>query len=283
MCPHWKAGIFLSTLCSSLGSPHSGTAFLGFVLLQGKSIYLQSLTMGLQFLCCRINCIDQPSSAPVQPALLYNHKPLTAARPVLRLKESAVGIQPGLPIRECPKATKPPRLCGLSEALTGIWTLTDHLKPWCKSHTAGKKWWLFFARIWFLFLLNFNAIINILRDCFKNQNSSRICLGGSGLWKCSQSVKHSLHSGYGRTTQGTKEWQEALWTGTALFPKWRVSAKYQARALTLAESTDGHFHKCWALPLVLKKKTFILLQIRVFSCFTISHCIFSPLKRAQMI
>lgn len=98
MCPHWKAGIFLSTLCSSLGSPHSGTAFLGFVLLQGKSIYLQSLTMGLQFLCCRINCIDQPSSAPVQPALLYNHKPLTAARPVLRLKESAVGIQPGLPI-----------------------------------------------------------------------------------------------------------------------------------------------------------------------------------------
>lgn len=159
-----------------LGSPHPGTGFLCFVLLQGKSIYLLvllSLTMGLQFLCCRINCIDQSSWAAGQSGLLHNHKPLPTARPVLRLKKSAVGIQPGLPLPECPKATKPPRLCGLSEALRGIWTVTDHHKRQCKSHTAGKKWWVFFARIWFLFLLNFNVIINILRDCFKNRNSCR--------------------------------------------------------------------------------------------------------------
>lgn len=102
-------------------------------------VVLLALTMGQQFLCCRINCIDQHPWAPVQSGLLHNHKPLSTARPVLRLKKSAVGIQPGLPIWECPKATKPPRLCGLSEALRGIWTVTDHHKQQGKSHTAGKR------------------------------------------------------------------------------------------------------------------------------------------------
>lgn len=37
------------------------------------------------------------------------------------------------------------------------------------------------------------------------------------------------------------------------------SLQYHARALTLAEHTDGHFHKCWALSLLLKKKSLILL------------------------
>lgn len=245
--------------------PPPGTIHLPLVLL--------SLTKGLQFLCCRINCIDQPSSAPVQSGLLHNHKPLTTARPVLRLKKSAVGIQPGLPIWECPKATKPPQLCGLSEPLTGIWTVTDHHKQYCKSHVAGKKWWLFFARIWFLFLLNFNVIINVLRDCLKNRNSCRSCLGGSGLWKCSHGVS-STHF-----TQGMPGKPMELKNGKKHYGLAQVysqsegyllnisSLQYQGRALALAESTDGHFHKCWALPLLLKRKFYLAADRGFFILF----------------